>query len=101
MYVLGKENGSSERGGGWGYDGVECRSLGCMDHRCGMCKNTAHRRCTGDFAQKYLSGDAIKSKCGAPIFVEVIDRTTGEAASPDALGGLHLEVSCRLHASRL
>lgn len=64
-----------------------------MDQGCGMCKNTAHRRCTGEFAQKYLSGDAIKAKCGAPIFVEVIDRTTGEAASPDALGGLRLEVS--------
>ena len=58
-----------------------------------MCKNTPHRRCTSNFAQKYLSGDAIKSKCGASIDVEVIDRTTGETAKADAVAGLHLEAS--------
>ena len=57
-----------------------------------MCKNTPHRRCTGNFAQKYLSGDAIKSKCGANIVVEVIDRSTGGIAPAEAVQGLHLEV---------
>ena len=72
---------------------VDCRSLGCLDSECSMCKNTPHRRCTSNFAQKYLSGDAIKSKCGAYITIEVIDRNTGEPVSPDAVAGLHLEVN--------
>lgn len=63
-----------------------------MDTECSMCKNTPHRRCTSNFAQKYLSGDAIKSKCGANILVEVIDRSTGETAPAEAVRGLHLEV---------
>ena len=65
-----------------------------------MCKNTPHRRCTGNFAQKYLSGDAIKSKCGANILVEVIDRSTGDTAPAEAVQGLHLEVR-HLHLQKL
>ena len=57
-----------------------------------MCQNTPHRRCLGNFAPKYLSGDAVKAKCGANIHVEVIDQSTGQAVGQDSLEGLHLEV---------
>lgn len=69
-----------------------CRSLGCLDNDCSMCQNTPHRRCVGNFAPKYLSGDPVKAKCGAAIFVEVIDQATGRRAKQDAVEGLHLEV---------
>lgn len=57
-----------------------------------MCQNTQHRRCVGNFAAKYLSGDPVKAKCGATIIVEVIDQATGKAVGQEAVDGLHLEV---------
>lgn len=64
-----------------------------MDGDCSMCQNTPHRRCVGNFAAKYLSGDPVKAKCGATIYVEAIDQATGRPAGQDALDGLHLEAS--------
>lgn len=60
-----------------------------------MCHNTQHRRCVGNFAPKYLSGDPVKAKCGALISIEVMDRTTGQPVGQEAVEGLHVEV--RLH----
>ena len=67
------------------------RSLGCLNPGCLMCKNTPHLRCATTFATKYLSGDPLKAKCGASIFVEVVD-ARGLPVTPDAVKGLHLEV---------
>lgn len=69
-----------------------CRSLGCLDPDCGLCRQTLHRRCVGTFAPKYLSGDQLKAKCGACIRVEVFDHSTGLLVPGEQLADLHLEV---------
>lgn len=63
-----------------------------MDPTCSLCRQTLHRRCVGTFAPKYLSGDQLKAKCGAPIRVEVLDRSTGLPVSGDQLADIHIEV---------
>ncbi|MCJ1422318.1 hypothetical protein MMC29_000198 [Sticta canariensis] len=70
----------------------DCLSLGCLDPDCGLCRQTLHRRCVGTFGPKYLSGDQLKAKCGAPIRVEVFDHATGLPVQGDQLSDLHLEV---------
>ncbi len=57
-----------------------------------MCRQTLHKRCTSNFAAKYLSGDILKAKCGAPIRVEAIDLNTGARVGQDKLQAMHLEV---------
>lgn len=66
--------------------------MGCLDPRCDLCRQAPHRRCISNFAPKYLSGDNLKAKCGAPIRIEVIDQYTGETVPADKLNDLHLEV---------
>ena len=68
------------------------RSLGCLDLDCELCKQTPHRRCTSTFAPKYLSGDALKAKCGARIRLEVIDRRTGDTVPAHVLRDTQIEV---------
>ena len=53
------------------------RSLGCLDLQCVLCEHNPSRRCSVNFASKYLVNDTLLAKCDAPIRVEVIDRTTG------------------------
>ena len=75
-----------------------------------MCRQTPHRRCRSSFARKYLSGDPVKAKCGAPIEVQVIDQVTGETVPGSQLANLQLEVRgtsrcwlsswCDLHAAK-
>lgn len=69
------------------------RSQGCLDMACALCAQNPQRRCDRNFAEKYLAGDVVKAKCGASIRVEVVDRATGQAASPEQLGeaGILLE----------
>ena len=57
-----------------------------------MCAQTPHRRCRSSFARKYLSGDPVKAKCGAPIEVQVIDQATGETVPGSQLKNVQLEV---------
>lgn len=57
-----------------------------------MCRQTPHRRCRSSFARKYLSGDPVKAKCGAPIAIQVIDQVTGETVPGSQLANLQLEV---------
>lgn len=71
------------------------RSLGCLDPECGLCRQTLHRRCVGTFAPKYLSGDQLKAKCGAPIRVEVFDHATGLPVPGEQLSDIHIEVQPR------
>ncbi|KAL3156040.1 PSII 6.1 kDa protein [Trebouxia sp. C0010 RCD-2024] len=70
----------------------ECRSIGCLCPDCELCKQAQHRRCTSCFAPKYLSGDALKAKCGAPIVVELINPATGEVVSSDKVSDIQLEI---------
>ena len=70
-----------------------CRSIGCLCPDCELCKQAQHRRCTSCFAPKYLSGDALKAKCGAPIVVELINPATGDVVSSDKVSDIQLEVS--------
>eukprot|EP00884_Botryococcus_braunii_P005106 jgi/Botrbrau1/14597/Bobra.242_2s0007.1 len=70
----------------------ECLSLGCLDMECVMCKQTPHRKCRNSFAAKYLSGDMIKGKCGAPIYVDVLDPSIGQPVAGNRLTDYHLEI---------
>ena len=79
-----------------------CRSIGCLCPDCELCKQAQHRRCTSCFGSKYLSGDALKAKCGAPIMVEIINPRTGDVVSTDKISDIQLEVrqattSCHQH----
>jgi hypothetical protein len=59
---------------------------------CHLCKHNPNRKCAGSFNGKYLVGDILKAKCGASIWVEVVDITNGKAASAEQLGNLYFEV---------
>ena len=62
-----------------------------MDPQCTLCEHNPHRRCTVNFAPKYLVNDVLKAKCEAAIRVDVIDRTTAAPVGDDAKD-IHLEV---------
>lgn len=68
------------------------RSLGCLDPHCALCEHNPRRRCSVNFAPKYLVNDVLRAKCDAAIRVEVIDRATGLPASAADLRGVALEV---------
>ena len=70
-----------------------------MDPGCEICRQTPHRRCRTSFARKYLSGDPVKAKCGAPIEIQVIDQVTGETVPGDQLTNLQIEVRSTSPAS--
>ena len=72
--------------------GLPCRNQGCPDMACRICAENPNRRCRGNFADKYLAGDVLKATCGAPIRVEIINRTTGDSASKQEYADVLLEV---------
>ena len=80
---------------------LPCRNQGCPDMACRICAENPNRRCRGNFADKYLAGDVLKATCGAPIRVEIINRTTGESATKQEYDGVLLEVlsSCQLNSA--
>jgi hypothetical protein len=69
---------------------VPRRAIGCRDNDCSLCQYNPNRLCEREFGKKYLVGDVLKAKCGAPIKVEVTDKQ-GKLHSAE-LPGLHLEV---------
>ncbi len=55
-----------------------CRHLGCANPTCPQCALCQRRRCVGNFAPKYLAPcDVLEAKCGAQIYVVIIDTATG------------------------
>ena len=56
-----------------------------------LCEHNPHRRCSVNFASKYLVNDTLVAKCEAPIRCEVIDRATGLPVGED-LPALTLEL---------
>lgn len=74
-----------------------CRNQGCPDMACRICMENPNRRCRGNFADKYLAGDVLKATCGAPIRVEIINRTTGASPSRDEYEDVYLEVGGCFH----
>ena len=58
-----------------------------------MCAQNPHRRCSGNFSTKYLSGDVLKAKCGASIRVEVVRSSNFEPVRGSAIEDIYLEVS--------
>eukprot|EP00884_Botryococcus_braunii_P005248 jgi/Botrbrau1/14724/Bobra.0108s0071.2 len=72
------------------FDMTAC-NLGCLDPQCVLCEHNPHRRCSVNFAPKYLVNDVLKAKCEAPIRVEVIDRATGLPLGED-IPDVHLEM---------
>ena len=71
---------------------MSCRNQGCPDMACRICMQNPNRRCRGNFADKYLAGDVLKATCGAPIRVEIINRTTGDSPSKQEYADVFLEV---------
>ena len=63
-----------------------------MDPQCALCEHNPHRRCTVNFAPKYLVNDVLKAKCEASIRVDIIDRATAAPVGDEARD-IHLEVS--------
>lgn len=54
------------------------RHIGCSNRACLQCALCQRRRCVGNFAPKYLAPcDVIESKCGAQIYVVVVDSDSG------------------------
>lgn len=74
-----------------------CRNQGCPDMACRICMENPNRRCRGNFADKYLAGDVLKATCGAPIRVEIINRTTGASPSREEYEDVYLEVRDCFH----
>eukprot|EP00887_Chlorella_sp_A99_P000045 scaffold16.g45.t1 len=57
-------------------------NLGCANLSCNLCKLSQRRRCEANFAPKYLAPcDVIEAKCGAQIYVVVVDPASGELVS--------------------
>lgn len=55
------------------------RNLGCANTACNLCKLSQRRRCTANFAAKYLAPcDVVEAKCGAQIYVVVQDEASGQ-----------------------
>jgi len=71
---------------------LACRSQGCPDKRCHLCRQNPRRFCNGDFSRKYLMGDVLKASCDAPIQMKIVSRVSGEAPAARELGELYLEV---------
>ncbi|KAH7619140.1 hypothetical protein Ndes2526B_g06092 [Nannochloris sp. 'desiccata'] len=69
----------------------DCQSLGCLDLQCVLCEHNPSRRCSVNFASKYLVNDTLHAKCDAPIRVEIIDRATGQPINED-IPGVSLEL---------
>ena len=54
------------------------RHLGCSEPLCTLCIGCQKRRCSGNFGSKYLAPtDVLEAKCGAQIYVVVVDSQTG------------------------
>jgi hypothetical protein len=50
-----------------------CRSSGCADSNCDLCKHNESRRCKTDLKQKYVTRDYLRSNCGAGLLVSLVD----------------------------
>lgn len=55
----------------------DCASVGCADVACELCCHNPARRCTSNFAHKYLCGDRLRPKCDATIYVTLVEAATG------------------------
>lgn len=71
-----------------------CVSSGCADTSCLLCSQNQSRRCKGNFASKYLSGDTILSACRSTLYLEIVDIPSGRLLNnpQDTIG--HIELSC-------
>ncbi|KFM24945.1 hypothetical protein F751_1824 [Auxenochlorella protothecoides] len=77
---------------GRGAGGNEGRNLGCSNLNCPLCKTCQRRRCEQNFASKYLAPcDVLEAKCGAQIYVVVVDAMTGQLVHPD-IDDPHLQI---------
>ncbi|KAL6771657.1 CHYB1B [Auxenochlorella protothecoides x Auxenochlorella symbiontica] len=70
----------------------DCQNLGCSNLNCPLCKTCQRRRCEQNFASKYLAPcDVLEAKCGAQIYVVVVDAMTGQLVHPD-IDDPHLQI---------
>lgn len=57
-----------------------CKYLGCRAKECLLCMTNPHKTCLGAFDDRYYVNDTISvSKCKAPIYMDVVDSSTGDA----------------------
>ncbi|WIA17439.1 hypothetical protein OEZ85_014287 [Tetradesmus obliquus] len=61
----------------------DCLALGCNEPQCVLCQHNSQRRCSVNFAKKYLVNDTMVARCGAGIRVEVVDRASGKVYNGD------------------
>lgn len=54
------------------------RCLGCDDQSCELCMHNPNRKCMGNLGNKYLIEDPLRPRCNAPIFLHLVDATTGD-----------------------
>ena len=71
-----------------------CRNLTCLNPRCILCSQNPNKRCPDgvNFNSKYLEKNALKSKCGANIRLEVVNAATAIPAQQQRLEDVCLEV---------
>lgn len=69
----------------------KCEGQGCPDLECKLCKHNPFKRCKDHFAPKYLVGDTLAAKCGAPICVE-LGLENSDQAPAEGLPEMHLEL---------
>eukprot|EP00878_Enallax_costatus_P004191 GHUV01004420.1.p1 GENE.GHUV01004420.1~~GHUV01004420.1.p1 ORF type:complete len:375 (+),score=98.38 GHUV01004420.1:140-1264(+) len=70
----------------------DCRALGCRDMECLLCQFNPERVCERNFQKKYLVGDLLKAKCGAPIRLELVD-SNGNVLSDTKYSNLEYELN--------
>lgn len=70
-----------------------CRSSGCGEVSCDLCRYNPSRLCRNNLKNKYLIDDHLKAKCGGALHVVVVDaQDEQQAAVADALMDAVLEV---------
>lgn len=56
-----------------------CKYLGCRAKECLLCITNPHKSCLQAFNDRYYVNDTLSiSKCKAPIYIDVIDSSTGD-----------------------
>ncbi len=63
-----------------------------MDKACALCANNPNKRCLDhdNFDECYADNQALKAKCDADVFVQLVSQTTGLPAN---LPGVEIQVT--------
>lgn len=65
-----------------------CRYLGCREQNCTLCRTNPKKKCLSAFNDRYYVNDIVtESKCNAPIWIDLVDASTGKIFT-EAIPGL-------------